>query len=413
MNKICPIPWIHLNINPSGDVYPCCLMTGENNVIGNLNHQSIDDIWNNDFMKSLRREFIGGAEPEVCKLCFDREKSSGISSRIHKLKRFESIINEIPDITLPDGTCTEMKLKYWDFRFSNICNFKCRSCGPSHSSSWVYDHAKIYQTPVLNKIEHLTTINNTHTIDYLKEQIPHVERINFAGGEPMLMAEHWEILNLLIEHERFDVFLSYNTNCSTLEYNNKHATDYWKHWESGKIDVAASIDEIGDRAELIRSGTKWTKIEHNLIELSNMPNVLLRPSITVGAWNVFRLPEIITHLTHIGVIRKVNTLINYNNFHLNLLFHPSHYHVHILPDEYKTVIIEKLRSFVDMYNHNYNTSIDLLFSQTLFELSKPYDEDAAKSFIEISDKIDNIRHENIFNIIPELKIIKKKLKSTT
>ena len=122
--------------------------------------------------------------------------------------------------------------------------------------------------------------------------------------------------------------------------------------------------------------------------------------------SVFRLPEIITHLTDIGVIRKINTLINYNNFHLNLLQHPSHYHVHILPDEYKNTIIEKLNEFIDSYNKNYETSINSLFSQILFELTKPYDEKAAKSFIETSSTLDNIRNENIFNIIPELNIIK-------
>ena len=239
----------------------------------------------------------------------------------------------------------------------------------------------------------------------MENQIDNVKIIYFAGGEPLLMSEHWQILDKLVEKKRFDVKLSYNTNCSTLEYGKKNVIDYWSQWELGKLEVWPSIDEIGERAELIRSGTVWSKVEENLIKLSKHDNIILRPGITIGAWNVNRLPEIITYLVELGVIRKhtqVYKYINYNNFFINLLDHPKHYHVSILPDDYRNATIKKLEDFIVEHNEKYNTDISSIFTQILHELHTPFNLMAAKQFIHTSKKVDHIRNENIFTKIPEM-----------
>ena len=75
----------------------------------------------------------------MCKRCFDSERSSGTSNRTNHNKYFKSKLAEIPVITAPDGFVEKVDLKYWDFRFSNLCNYKCRTCGPEFSSSWIPD----------------------------------------------------------------------------------------------------------------------------------------------------------------------------------------------------------------------------------------------------------------------------------
>jgi organic radical activating enzyme len=350
---------------------------------------------------------MNGEEPSVCSTCFDRERVTGVSNRIHRLRNFQNTIDNVSSTTLPDGTCTEMQLKYWDFRFSNLCNFKCRSCGPKYSSSWIPDAVKLGRSTSDSKVTQVSSIYDINTYEFLESQIEYVERIYFAGGEPLLMAEHWQILKLLFKRKKFDVEIMYNTNCSTLTFGGEHAIDYWKHWQFKKLDISASIDEIGVRAELIRSGTNWKKVEANLITITKHENIIIRPSITVGAWNVFRLPEILTHLVDIGVIKHYENLAKYTNFHLNLLQYPSHYHVSILPNEYKDEIIIKLTNFISEFNSMYETEIDSMFLQIFHELSKPFDETAAKSFIKLSTTLDNVRNENIFTIIPELNVIKE------
>jgi hypothetical protein len=216
------------------------------------------------------------------------------------------------------------------------------------------------------------------------------------------MPEHWQTLDLLVENKRFDVKISYNTNASTLTYGKKSAIEYWKLWEFGKIEVWPSIDEVGARAELIRSGTVWKKVEENLIELSKLENILVRPGMTIGAWNVFRLPEIINHLISIGVICAKH---KHQNFFINLLEFPAHYHVSILPDNFRNATIDKLKIFIADHNRKYNTTIDQLFTHIIHELEKPHDPSSTKKFLQVSKQVDDIRNEDIFKVIPEMKII--------
>ena len=101
-------------------------------------------------------------------------------------------------------------------------------------------------------------------LEFLEEQIPYVERIYFAGGEPMMMEDHWYILELLKKYKRFNVRIMYNTNMSKLEHKGKSVLDYWKLWDKGKIEVWPSLDEFGERAELVRSGTVWPRTAKNI-----------------------------------------------------------------------------------------------------------------------------------------------------
>jgi len=397
-NKICAVPWAHLNFEPNGKVVPCCLTSHHNYFAGDLTTQTIEEIWNSDNMKNLRVQMMNNEEPAICSTCFDREKVTGESSRIYRNREFPHVIKVIPEITKDDGTCTTMDLKYWDFRFSNLCNYKCRSCGPRYSSAWVPDAKKLNYTDQ-EKVWNIEAIGNKPNFDFLKDQVQTVERIYFAGGEPLLMPEHWQILDMLVENNRFDVKLSYNTNASTFIYGKKNALEYWKKWKPGTVEVWPSIDEIGDRAELIRSGTVWPKVEENLKELTKLENIIIRPGITIGAWNVNRLPEIINHLVDIGVITGK---FHHKNFFINLLQHPTHYHVHVLPDEYRNTTIEKIKSFIVAHNAKYNTDIDHLFTHILHELAQPYNAEAAKKFVLVSDQIDKLRNEDIYSVIPEL-----------
>jgi radical SAM protein with 4Fe4S-binding SPASM domain len=401
-DKICAVPWVHLNFEPNGKVVPCCLTSHHDYFAGDLNKQPIEEIWNSDNMKKLRKQMMAGEEPKICATCFDREKVTGESGRIYQNREFSKVIEIIPEITEPDGTCKTMELKYWDFRFSNLCNFKCRSCGPRYSSAWVPDAKKLGFTDQ-EKVWSIENVDQQTNFDFLKDQVQHVQKIYFAGGEPLLMPEHWQTLDMLVANNRFDIKLSYNTNLSSLTYGKKNVLDYWRQWEWGKLEVWPSIDEIGERAELIRSGTVWTKVEENLKELTKLDNVIIRPGITVGAWNVFRLPEIINHLISIGVVKEK---LQYKNFFFNILQHPTHYHVHILPDAFRKQTIKKLKKFITEHNKKYNTDIGYLFTHILHELNQPHDATALKRFHMMTKQIDDLRNEDLFAVIPEMNVLK-------
>ena len=140
--KICPLPWNHLMIQQNGDFRLCCQTvappfarpTNEDGTVMNIKSNTIDDARNSELHNRVRSQMLAGEEPPECKLCWDEEKIGLNSKRMHMLKEYP--IDKIIDIN-------PLPLKYIDIRFGNLCNLKCRSCGPSDSSLWYDDHVEL------------------------------------------------------------------------------------------------------------------------------------------------------------------------------------------------------------------------------------------------------------------------------
>ena len=391
MNKnLCVIPWVHLNLDPDGSILPCCITSSsDNSRIGNINDMSLEEAWNHKKMRKLRMQFMNDKRPSICNTCWKKEDAGNASTRQHNNMHFPHIIKKIPKITDHDGTCKEFKLRYWDFRFSNLCNYKCRSCGPLYSSAWIPDAKKLgYNKYVEEKV-----ISNDITNEFIDKHIMDVERIYFAGGEPMLMDQHWYILRKLSELKRREVKLMYNTNLSTLYRKKESALEYWKNFKY--VQISPSIDEIDERAELIRSGTVWKTVENNLNILSKQDNIHLAPNITVSSLNVFRLPQIIQRLFDFGI----------RDFNLNKVWSPSHYHVSVLPDEIRKQTIKNIRDFCLKHKSNNNIDLTSRFNQVIHELKKPQNVSEIVNFRSFTTRLDIIRNENTYETIPELKVM--------
>lgn len=400
---LCVLPWIHLNIEPLGSVRPCCMMSDQNYIAGYLDKNTIEEIWNDEPLRKLRRQMLAGEKPVACTKCWRSEAATGLSNRVHNNKNFNKKLEEIPFITDSTGRVEKVDLKYWDFRFSNLCNYKCRSCGPHYSSSWLPDADKLNILPTEFKDKKVFQINGVDqgtNVEFLRKYVDVVEHIYFAGGEPLLMDEHYAILDMLVEKKRFDVVIKYNTNLSTFTHKKHNVLDYWDQWGQN-LQLWPSIDEVERRAELIRSGTNWKNVENNLkIIVEKKYNV--RPGITVGAWNVFRLPKILQYLTDIGIIRP-----KHRNFFCNLILNPSHYNIHILSDEHKEITTEQIKKFALEYNDKYQTNILPDLEYVFSELQRPHNPQMAAKFLKVTEQVDRVRNENLFHVIPELTYLKE------
>ena len=404
-NTICALPWTHLNIIPRGKVYPCCITTDFNGYAGDLNTQTIEEVWNSDYMKQVRVKMMNGEEPSMCSRCFESERSSGTSTRINHNNYFKSKLAEIPIITQSDGFVEKVDLRYWDFRFSNLCNYKCRTCGPEYSSSWIADAKKLgwLNDSENDKVIGIESVDESTNVDFLKKYVNIVEKVYFAGGEPLLMDEHWQILDMLDQSERYDVILTYNTNLSKLTYKNKNVLDYWKKW-GRRIWVWPSIDEIDERAELIRAGTNWKNVEDNLRKIVEL-DIHVKPSMTVSCMNVHRIPEVVNRLVDLGVIRESDEY--WQNFSFNILEFGPHYHVSVLSDTTRLHIKDKLEKFISDYNTKFNVDIRNKFLHLFWHLERPHNPVSAHRFKTDTLKLDNIRGEDTLKILPELSEIFK------
>lgn len=178
-------------------------------------------------------------------------------------------------------------------------------------------------------------------IEYL---YPIVEKIYFAGGEPLIMDSHYKILDKLIEYQKFDVKLIYTTNFSTLEYKGKHIFDYWEKFPNLKVSV--SMDGNGKRGELIRKGLDYQKFSDNVrkfYEKFSQQTDQLGVICTVELLNSFDVIDLHRKLYENGIIKSLD------NFQLNFLFYPSYLSVNCLPSKLKKQLLHNIRDHILNY----------------------------------------------------------------
>lgn len=309
----CVLPWMHTAINPNGDVNPCC-MSKFGFSYGNLNKTpQLKDIFNNDVAKSLRKEMLESATlPAVCSRCsYFETVREGVDSIDVKNKSYRQRMNlKYKDFIEalepnPDGSA-EFRQLYIDYRFSNKCNFKCITCGPSLSSSHAVEfkklgklNDKISETEIRPFKSPLIEVDHASMFEQFKQFGHEVREIYFAGGEPLINDHHYEILQYIIDSQQ-PVYIYYNTNFSELKYRNHNLLDMWSR-VNGKIDIFASIDGYGSEGEAIRFGLDTQAFEDNVKALvaANIPNVNLHFSITFGVANYHSVVDTTMWLTNL------------------------------------------------------------------------------------------------------------------
>lgn len=220
MNNFCVMPWMHIHTRPSGDVSPCCIWDTEI-PLGNIKKEKVINIINQKEFKELRKSMLKNESLQGCIQCNEQELVTGQSYRSEFNNIFNRYIDDFIGNTNEDGSYDDFKMLHMNIRFSNLCNFGCRSCG-SINSSFIGQEEKI-KYPVINILDSLPNYKE-EVFGFLKD----VKWINFAGGESMLIKEHWEVLDKLIEIENFDTHITFVTNVSKLEYNQKSIITYAK-----------------------------------------------------------------------------------------------------------------------------------------------------------------------------------------
>jgi len=335
----CIMPWINLHVWPSGDAYLCCVSDTEiatgTGAVGNLATDNLAGIINGDVMKSVRKDMLAGKKNPRCQRCYEAEKFTKYSWRMGFNSEFQDTIDERIADTQDDGTITP-KLLYVDFRFSNICNLECRTCGAELSSAIAKREGR---TPfaMIDPCRHhpisFTDSNYDNFFeDELKQYLYDTQTFYFAGGEPLLQKEQYEILQFLVDNELFDKRLMYSTNLSTLNYKQFDIVDAWKKFDS--VSILCSIDHFGDKLEYIRQGAKHDVIFKNLATLADA-NIEISLEVVVSIYNIYYLAEFFEYIDSIG---KIDSLIN-----IDLLYvYGDRDHPGLLPAPAKQELIEKI-----------------------------------------------------------------------
>ncbi len=388
----CMMPWVHTHIWPNGNAFPCC-MSDSDVVYGNLNDNSLEEIWNNAKYKKLRKNMLNEKESPECTRCYEMEKSNIWTLRKNTNKYYIGHWDRV-ETTQDDGTVEEVNMGYMDIRVSNICNFRCRTCGPELSSAWYEDHSKLYDQPPENP-KMMNIANNEKFWNDLQPLLLTVEEACWAGGEPIITEEHYKILDFWIENKMKDVRLRYTTNFSNLYFKKKSILDYWNSFND--VRIAASLDAMGDRGELIRAGMEWDVIEENRKQMiKECPDVYFEITPTVSIMNVHHLPDFHREWVDRGLLEP-------NNIRVNILTYPDYYRIQIIPKEERKKFIDKYNEHIKWIDDNFGKGVakDGFMSILNFLEQKNY-ENLIPDFINRNTPLDELRGESLFEVCPEL-----------
>jgi organic radical activating enzyme len=323
----CIYPWIHLHAYPTGEAYPCCHAEMGVGQVGNCRNNTLEQIWTDAPMQQLREDMLSETPNVACGRCYEQEANGFFSGRRSANKHHGHHVKKLD--TNP------FEMTYWDIRFSNLCNLKCRSCGHIFSSQWYQDQAKLAGGDWKDRNTVLNYAGRTE-LDMWEQLEPHldyVEQIYFAGGEPLLMEEHYRILDELVRRKRFDVRLIYNTNFTHTDLKGQSVFEYWRQFDS--VAVGASLDDSGTRGEYIRKGTDWVVVEQNRRDMMQVcPEVDFYISPTLSIMNAWHLPDFHRDWVERGFIRA-------QDLNVNILQDPLYYRIDMAPAEYKQRLATK------------------------------------------------------------------------
>jgi MoaA/NifB/PqqE/SkfB family radical SAM enzyme len=393
---MCILPWIHMHPWPNGKTMLCCDSPWEDH-IGDLRENSLKEVWNSEKMKQVRLNMLNGKKCTQCVRCYEKEDKGHDSLRVRSNRDWMEKHWDKVEKTNADGGLDDLHIVYLDFRFSNVCNLRCRYCGPELSSNW-YADAKA-STFNVSPTERIIQIRKD-VDDFMEEFDPmleHIEQIYWAGGEPILMDEHWGIMNRLVEMGKTDIRIFYNTNFTTLEYKGQSVLDLWKNFDN--ISVGASLDAEGIRGEYQRKGTVWTDIESNIKELKEKsPEVDFYISATVSAYNAWHITDFHRSWVDKGYIKP-------GDWYMNVLLNNERFRMSVLPAGIKAEIKYKWgkhlawlepQDHIGRATEGYKSSIKFLDDDHTHLLNE---------FKQFNAEFDKLRDENFDDVYPELRNI--------
>ena len=392
----CLVPWTHVEISHTALVHPCCRMDHQFSY-GSLKKETIDQVWNSENAKLLRQTLLSGKSFKHCSDCYDREKNGELTDRLASLQNFSQDFKRTEE-TQADGSLAFKALPSLDIRFSNVCNFRCRICSAENSTSWYSDHSQLFPLDKKSGVLHPTAAKD-QLWNILDSLIPQLERVYFAGGEPLLEQDHYTFLEKLITAQKTDVVLRYNTNFSTLEFGDRHIFSYWKQFK--KIDLSVSLDGSGKALEYLRKGAVWNDIVQNIRTTRVLlPQVQISIMPTVSALNAFHIADAFADWARIGILNEQTNIVT------NILNSPNHLRLDIL----NPLEILKLKEHYKMTLENLKNEIsEKTFARIEQQLNyiaasipKEFNQGFRTAFSRNTQKLDQLRNEKMSDHFPEL-----------
>jgi MoaA/NifB/PqqE/SkfB family radical SAM enzyme len=419
----CPLPFIHLATRPNGDVRVCCTanasgagvtddkevgLVKKDGINMNLRDHTIEEVWNSEQMRNTRLQMLRGEIPASCRKCFE-EESKGIKSKRNWETEVWQQRVDLDSIVSSMDTHGVMPvdIPYFDLRLGNMCNLKCIMCSPHDSSSWIKDW-KLQYPKYTNDLKQdqgwdpsfdYTWYKKGSFLDSMKSQARYIKELYFAGGEPLMIPEHYAILEFMVaEGHAKDCVVRYNSNGTDIS---DRLLKLWTHFKEIKFNF--SIDAVGEKNDYIRYPSNWNSLVTNMHKLDNTgDNVTVNMACAVQLLNIGSLVELAEWKINQN-FKKINAApYGAGVIGLHLVYFPSYLNIRTLPKDVKQSVTESISTFANTYNtQEFKTSaygknrwlgiVDYMNSED-WSHKLP----TAVEYLEISDKTRNLNFRNTF-----------------
>jgi MoaA/NifB/PqqE/SkfB family radical SAM enzyme len=339
---ICMLPWISVETSPMGTTRVCCLshdeITDETGEAYDLTKTDLETVYHSQHLQQLRQQFRAGAKPQTCKRCWDEEDAGRTSKRMHTQVRLKELYPQVDwQNDNPD------QLWFVDLKLGNICNLKCRICGSWSSSKWAEEEMN-YLPDYIDKKTHIAYTwlkkgawprKTTTFWDNMRDLLPNIKYMEFTGGEPWMIQEHFDLLQYAVDQGfSKNIDIHYNTNATQVPQGRDW--DLWQQFR--RVDIAFSIDNLGARFEYERYGAKWETAQQ-LVQYVNQWRTIYSQfttqlCFTINIQNVYYLDQLLDWADQ----------QNFGSIYFNMLHSPSHMSIQYMTPRAQELVLNKLKT---------------------------------------------------------------------
>jgi MoaA/NifB/PqqE/SkfB family radical SAM enzyme len=365
-------------------------ITDEQGQVYDLNKTDLETVYKSPYMQRLRQAFRAGEKPATCNRCWDEEAAGRISKRMNSRLRLKDQYEQVDwSNDNPD------QLWFVDLKLGNICNLKCRICGSWSSSKWAAEEMAYVRAAGKDPKAHQAyqwlkqgnwPRETTTFWDNMRSLLPNIQYLEFTGGEPWLIREHFDLLEYAAQAGYSkNIDIHYNTNATVVP-------DDWSVWEKfGRVDIAFSIDNVGDRFEYERYGADWEKANNiidyiHILKNSACPNITTQLCFTVNIQNVYYLDELLAWAD----------TKPFGSVYFNMMHGPEHMSIQYMTPAAKEMVLNKLKSMF-WTGHRYHQDIQGVMN--FIELGPGSD---GAEFLRRMRQADDHRNQNFLDTHPEI-----------
>ena len=407
-------PFTGLATREDGVIQACC----RSHPVGNIQDNTLEEIWNNDNMKRIRRQVLQGERPAECAPCFNLEDQGVESLRQRhisgvipesRIKLYPHAMNSMySDFSMP------FEIPTMELKLNNLCNLKCRMCHPMDSTAWndwgevkdfykaegnimyaIVEDNNLERRPYLDKFD-----DNPNWWNSFEKLLPYFRRVEFAGGEPLMDPQHYRILDMLKPYGH-QIEIKYATNLTTLGISKGRTVhDYWPNFRSVAVNV--SIDGIDNVYNYIRGNGDFNQVRKNIKEIQKITNISrIVGACTVQVSNILSLDNIIeSFLDDLGII-----------LHTHRVEYPKLLSAQVIPFDLRDLAIERLQQ-VSLRVKDFKMCKDNpeLVSYTLGQIQDNINylqardqSDKWTDCVEFNSRLDRTRNQSFIDVTPEFK----------